>query len=82
MAQEWTRKNNEVVLAHTFSRDADAQIARTILADHGIECILDNDIFSGILPIGFNSIGGIRLMVRADDLQRAKDLIDSMRLGD
>lgn len=82
MAQESTRKNNEVVLAHTFSRNSDAQIARTILADHGIECILDNDIFSSVLPIGFNSIGGIRLMVRADDIQRAKDLIESMRLGD
>ncbi len=81
MAQEWTRKNTELVLARTFSNEQEAYLAKTFLADHGIEAIIDNGIFAQLLPIGFNSIGGYRLVVRECDLDEAIRLIDSMHLG-
>lgn len=82
MAQEWTRRNTEVVLAKVFSNEQEAYLAKTFLADHGIESIIDNSLFAQLLPIGFNSIGGYRMMVRECDLERARELIDSMRLGE
>ncbi len=81
MAQEWTRKNTELELAWTFSNEQEAYLAKAFLAYHDIEAILDNNIFGQLYPIGFNSIGGIRMMVRGCDRERAHALVESMQLG-
>lgn len=81
MAQEWTRKNTELVLAWTFSNEQEAYLAKAFLADHGIETILDNNIFAQLYPIGFTSLGGIRMMARECDLERVRSLVESMQLG-
>lgn len=75
-------KPDDIVLCHEFSSDADARMAQAILSQEGIKSILDNETFSRIYPIGFNSLGGIRLMVRAADLSRATILLHLMKLPD
>ncbi len=74
----YNRNDNEIVLCREFSSDAEAHIAQAALEENGIEVILDNEIFSRIYPIGFNSLGGIRLMVRNRDLNKASEIIDSL----
>lgn len=71
---------NDVVLARIFSSDIDARMAQSLLEDAGIKCVLDNETFSRIYPIGFNSIGGIRLMVFESDLERAEKILTEAEL--
>ncbi|MDE6653990.1 MAG: DUF2007 domain-containing protein, partial [Muribaculaceae bacterium] len=61
-------------------REPEAYIVKSILEQEGIFVSVLNDSFSRIYPIGFNSIGGIRLMVRRSDLDRALDIINSLNL--
>lgn len=59
----------------TFATDWEAHIAAGVLEENGIPSTIDNEIFSSIYPIGFNSLGGIRLMVWQRDLDRARRLL-------
>jgi len=77
----YNRNDNEIVLCHEFTNDAEAHIAEAALRNEGIEAIIDNEIFSRIYPIGFNTIGGTRLMVRRRDLDRATEIIDSLNFS-
>lgn len=69
-----------LVLAHSFDYDWQAHIAKSLLEEHGIRSIIDNEMMGTILPLGFNSIGGFRLMVFRSDLEEARRLIADMRL--
>ncbi|MDE7411745.1 MAG: DUF2007 domain-containing protein [Paramuribaculum sp.] len=74
----YNRNENEIVLCRTFSSDIEAHIAQAALEEEGLTCILENEIFSRLYPIGFNSIGGIRLMVKSRDMERAGEIVDSL----
>lgn len=71
---------DEPMVCGIFSREPEAYIVKSILEQEGIYVVVLNDSFSRIYPIGFNSIGGIRLMVRRSDLERALDIINSLNL--
>ncbi|WP_353057875.1 hypothetical protein [Bacteroides acidifaciens] len=47
-----------------------------MLSNEGIPCTLTNETFSSIYPIGFNSIGGINLVVPAEYADTARRLLD------
>ncbi len=74
-----TDPDNPVVCA-TFSREPEAYLVKSVLEQEGIFVAVLGDSLSRIYPIGFNSIGGIRLMVRSSDLERALDIINSLNL--
>ena len=67
--------DNDLVIAATFDYDWQAHIAQGLLAEENIASTLDNEIFSSLYPIGFNSIGGINLRVFGRDLKRAQEII-------
>lgn len=71
---------DEPMVCGIFNREPEAYIVKSILEQEGIFVSVLNDSFSRIYPIGFNSIGGIRLMVRRSDLDRAFDIINSLNL--
>ncbi len=71
---------NDPVLLTQVSRDVPAHLILNRLQDEGIDAFIDNSIFSSILPIGFNSIGGLRIMVREADLERARRILEGMDL--
>ncbi|MCC8071451.1 MAG: DUF2007 domain-containing protein [Bacteroidales bacterium] len=77
-----TQNPDDIVLAHTYDTDWQAHLAKGLLAEHGIESIINNEIFASIYPIGFNSIGGVRLMVRLADLQRAREILAQAHIVD
>lgn len=81
MAITYNRNDNEIVLCREFSSDAEAHIAKSVLEQEGILCVIDNELFSRVYPIGTSSFGGLRLMVRACDLDRANEIIDSLNFS-
>ncbi len=73
---------DDPVVCGVFSREPEAYLVKSILEQEGIFVAVINDSFSRIYPIGFNSIGGIRLMVRNSDYGRAMDIINSLNLDE
>lgn len=73
----YNREDNEIVLCREFDSDAEAHIAEAALRQEGIVCVIDNELFSRIYPVG-GMMGGLRLMVKRRDLSRALDIINSL----
>lgn len=53
----------------------DAHIAKGQLEDEGIECWLKDENMVTINPFLTNAVGGIKLMVAEQDLERTKELL-------
>ena len=64
-------KSSELAVVSTFPSTADAQIAKGFLDQVGIESMIRTDNAGGMYP----AIGGAELLVRAADLDRAKDAL-------
>lgn len=65
----------DLVCVGTFLAPPMAEVARGILESGGIEAVAVPDDSSGRLATGGLSVGGVRLMVRQEDAQKAKDLL-------
>ncbi len=64
-------KSSDLAVVSTFPSTADAQIAKGFLDQVGIESMIRTDNAGGMYP----AIGGAELLVRAADLDRAKDAL-------
>jgi hypothetical protein len=62
---------DDLVVISTFPSEADAQIAKGLLDGAGIESLIRTDDAGGMYP----GIGGADLVVRAEDVQKANDLL-------
>lgn len=74
------KSNDDLVLVRSFDLDWQAHIAKSLLEEHGIRSIIDNEVIGTLLPLGFNSLGGFRLMVFRSDLPKARELVADMHL--
>lgn len=63
----------DLIAVSTFRSTADAQIAKGILDEAGIESMIRSDNGGGMFP----AIDGAELLVRAEDVERAAELLDS-----
>jgi hypothetical protein len=63
--------DSDLVVISTFPSEADAQIAKGLLDGAGIESMIRTDDAGGMYP----GIGGADLVVRAEDVQKANDLL-------
>lgn len=79
--QKYDYTDNELVLCREFINDTEARIAMAALENEGIECVIDNEVFSRIYPIGTSSLGALRLMVRRRNLEAAENIIDSLNFS-
>lgn len=62
-------------LVASFTSTLDAELARTLLVQHDIGSRLEGDILAGAaLPLQ-TAFGGVRVMVAADNAERASKLI-------
>lgn len=66
---------DDIVYCRSYQNDAEAQILTELLRLNHIPYIIDNKVFSNIYPIGFNSIGEVRVMVFRRDLEKALSLL-------
>jgi Putative prokaryotic signal transducing protein len=60
-------KSSDLTVVSTFPSKADAQIAKGILDEVGIESMTRADDAGGMYP----AIGGAELLVRAEDVEKA-----------
>lgn len=64
----------ELKCAAQFNTPAEASIAQGMLENHGIRSVLDNATIVSVLPMP-SAIGGVRLMVRKEDYEKAYELL-------
>jgi len=64
-------KSAELVAVSTFRSIADAQIAQGILDEVGVESMIRSDNAGGMYP----ALAGADLLVKADDVERAKEAL-------
>ena len=64
-------KSSELVAVSTFRSTADAQIAKGILDEAGIESMIRSDNAGGMYP----ALDGADLLVRAEDLIKANEAL-------
>lgn len=64
-----------LVVLRTFSDNVEAYIAKGVLESNGIVCILNDEIMSSVYPLTLTSIGGIKLLVRREDLDKAEEIL-------
>jgi Putative prokaryotic signal transducing protein len=62
---------SDLIVVSTFPSPAEAQIAKGVLDDAGIESLIRADNAGGMLP----AIGGVDVVVRADDVQKANEAL-------
>jgi hypothetical protein len=64
-----------LVLLQTFASDIEAHIAKGVLDTNGIYAVIENEIFSSVFPATLSRIGELRLMVRPEDVDIARELL-------
>ena len=62
---------SDLVAVSVFQSDVEAGIARDVLEDVGIESMIRSDDVGGMYP----GIGGVELLVRAEDLEKAREAL-------
>ena len=72
-----TTKSSELVSVGTFRSMADAQVAKGILDEAGVESMIRSDNAGGMYP----AIDGAYLLVRAEDVDRANEALAEMEGG-
>lgn len=65
-------KSSELAVVATFRTTADAQMAKGILDEIGIDSMVRADNAGGMYP----AIGGAELLVRAEDVQKANEALN------
>ena len=63
----------DLVVVSTFRSTADAQIAKGVLDEAGIESMIRADNAGGMYP----AISGAELLVRSEDVQKARESLNS-----
>jgi Putative prokaryotic signal transducing protein len=67
MGQDLTMNSSELIAVSTFRSMADAQVAKGILDEEGIESMIQSDNAGGMYP----ALAGADLLVRSEDLEKA-----------
>ena len=80
MAFESGPDEPELVTIQTFTNQLEADIAKGALDAFGIDCMISRDDAGGQRPhLAFS--GGMRLMVRAEDAERAAEVLRTDTAG-
>jgi hypothetical protein len=66
----------DVVSVRTYSSEVEADLAASWLAAEGVEAMVLADDAGGALP-SFRVLGGVRLVVRAEDEDRAREILET-----
>jgi hypothetical protein len=65
-----------------FASRSEAQVARAMLSEHGIEAEVDADDAAGLHPELSLATGGITLFVGVDDAEEARELLADVEAAD
>ena len=59
--------------------DIEASVVQGLLDTHGIQTLLASDVPHSVFPLSIDGLGEVRLSVRAEDAERAQQLIRDFR---
>lgn len=76
MDKQAPEPDEDLVVFRTFNSHVEAEIARSLLEAFGIECLIRSDDWGGQGPL-IASGTGIQLIVRAEDEERAAEVVSS-----
>jgi hypothetical protein len=65
----------DLVVVHTFLSDAEADLAKSALEAAGIDAMIKEDSAGGMRP-SLAWAGGVQVIVRAEDLEAAREVLD------
>lgn len=74
--------DNEIVTLAEYAHDWEAHIAKGLLDEAGIPCIINNELFNSLYPIGIPSFCAITVSVRRKDLEEARKITAHCSSGD
>ncbi len=71
--------NNETKLVEVYSANGDleAQVIKGLLESHGITCLLQPHAVSSLQNIIVPGLGGVRVLVSAEEAEQATRLINA-----
>jgi hypothetical protein len=75
MADEW-------VLLRRCTSMHEAVVLRSVLEGAGVDCVLPDEHSLGVHPGLTLMSGGVRMLVRADDLERAAEILAEVAEAD
>ena len=67
--------SEEPLVIATFPLPTQAEMARELLEQNGIDAVLRDAGFLGVHPWLSNAIGGVKLVIPAADARRARELL-------
>ncbi len=59
----------------TFALPTEAEMARELLERNGIEALLRDEGLVGVHPWLSNAVGGVKVVVPAEDAKRAREIL-------
>ena len=68
--------DENIIVVKTFMSEFEAEIAKGMLEEEGIECYVSSDDTGGMRP-HLQLTLGVRLIVMEKDLQRALEILDA-----
>lgn len=68
--------DNLFVTIASFINMGEAELAKSLLDAFGVWCSIDNKNISSINPLANIAFGGIRLIVRREDAELAKEFLN------
>ena len=69
--------SHQLVCAALFSSRLEAELAKSLLESQGIKSFISADDAGGMRPGMFAYAPGVELIVREEDLEKAKELLKS-----
>jgi hypothetical protein len=72
---------DELVVIRTCASLQEAELVKSVLEAEQIHTEIPDEYAAGVQPFLGTTIGGIRVLVEAGDLQRAEDLLNTGTLG-
>ncbi len=73
--------DDRLVVFNSYVNDADAYIAKGVLETNGVPCIINNEIFSSVYPVGLAPWGSIKLLIFRRDMEKAIRIMKSKPLS-
>lgn len=72
--------DDRLVVFNSYVNDADAYIAKGVLETNGVPCIINNEIFSSVYPVGWLHGGQSSCLYFRRDMEKAIRIMKSKPL--
>ena len=72
-------KLTELIVVFRTQSDVEASVVRGLLESEGLQALLSSDIPHSVYPLSIGKLGEVRVSVRMDEAERAKQVIEECR---